>query len=1165
MNFVKLSIAAGGGIVPENLMSEQSDKNTNILIGLGGTGKDCLKTIKRDIYTRLKSDDPESPIRTYKNVSFLCFDSDKSGIEKTDENYKDDVGNLAPQEFCWIGCKAISAFIEDDSLKNNPAYTWLKSPATEPAGKSVNVTDAKMGAGGVRQAGRALLFNNVSEVKNRITNLIINAKKGMPGATVKIHLFTGIGGGTGAGSFLDICYLIRHIASENKWADLQVFGYFFLPDVNLSNEHLGEAAREAIKCTGYAAMKEIDYCMNFSNNGDKWNQFYGGFTITSSEKPVDYAFLVTAQDANGIIQPEPYKYAMNVVSNFVMDSLTKQTTAMTVDSIISNIPTLISHVTPKEHGGNYGYCVIGASCAYMPFSDITTYLVSKLFSKFNKIEDNLPSANDIAEFGKKNKLNYEGIMRELRRSVPAVRMYDVDLDTLYDQAQACTTNSQYPAILDKMYQDDESRIVGVLEANKKALTEPLDRGLVIKEGSAASLINRIFQELAQYSRNLDMGPFYAGAFLHTVKEKDITNAIDGMIAENNRRLRLADGNLELREKEYGDALVKFKNSHFGNKKRCGKALIGAFHARCVQESETWTLKNMSEVLTQFKRQVSDLYSGYFSRMESLFRDLAGVFKNNLDAFDGNIVADDEFAVKIISVNDPSLKIILNDSVEAMRKEDVFSSFIDCLQSNDVWLSQDEDKTVALINRHFVEELKEYREKTTESYLEVKFNTDNPTELQNRIYNEIILPVSEKAAPLFWQTANYRIANASPTGYCSVPSMSPMITNAANTYIANLSSGGDKYTLVPQEDPGRISFLQMRCGVPLFGYQGIYSYSRAEGHVGRYIYEASSRDERNWGVSYDLIPLSCIGDSAKTDRIKYKETIIKKAKEFGVFGSRSVGESQDKEFYINVIDMTENASTIDALKHQADKGNSQTIIKFLSEILSSDAITHITSNLENGIDAVFTSEFDKLIKSSFKILSEKFVPAVGTNGYEDLCADDVVFSYKVLFDAAEANALAAENRYNAIKLAISKLVNDLATSNLASSFVSALCCNVITTTDNYTFKSYSKNQYGLLEETQLTSIDSKPYGEYLPLYSAYVAFSTLDPDVRKSITDEIKNKKMSAPNEIIDATNRVKTMFSDVNNVNSSSKMIQRTKTSFAHQADVIMKFISDFSNELTNI
>ena len=59
---------------------------------------------------------------------------------------------------------------------------------------------------------------------------------------------------------------------------------------------------------------------------------------------------------------------------------------------------------------------------------------------------------------------------------------------------------------------------------------------------------------------------------------------------------------------------------------------------------------------------------------------------------------------------------------------------------------------------------------------------------------------------------------------------------------------------------------------------------------------------------------------------------------------------------------------------------------------------------------------------------------------------------------------------------------------------------------------------------MTNIATAPYGELLPLYSAYVAFCALSEDVKKAIVDETRNKKVSAPAEVTQATSVVKAMF-----------------------------------------
>ena len=66
MLYKELLLSAGGGIIDKNRLEEQSDIPT-LFIGLGGTGIDCLKEVKKAVYNRIKPDDTESEIPQYKN------------------------------------------------------------------------------------------------------------------------------------------------------------------------------------------------------------------------------------------------------------------------------------------------------------------------------------------------------------------------------------------------------------------------------------------------------------------------------------------------------------------------------------------------------------------------------------------------------------------------------------------------------------------------------------------------------------------------------------------------------------------------------------------------------------------------------------------------------------------------------------------------------------------------------------------------------------------------------------------------------------------------------------------------------------------------------------------------------------------------------------------
>ena len=78
----RLSIGAGGGIMNDMKKSDRQSDAT-ICIGLGGTGKDALKKLKKEVYRRLKPDDLDSPIPTYKNIKFLLIDSDDAELDTT--------------------------------------------------------------------------------------------------------------------------------------------------------------------------------------------------------------------------------------------------------------------------------------------------------------------------------------------------------------------------------------------------------------------------------------------------------------------------------------------------------------------------------------------------------------------------------------------------------------------------------------------------------------------------------------------------------------------------------------------------------------------------------------------------------------------------------------------------------------------------------------------------------------------------------------------------------------------------------------------------------------------------------------------------------------------------------------------------------------------------
>ena len=101
-------------------------------------------------------------------------------------------------------------------------------------------------------------------------------------------------------------------------------------------------------------MKELDYCMNFEDNGGSWDQQYQGFHIgPDQEAPVDIAHLISAQIGSG--EGNGFDYAMNVVSDFVMQFVIQN--QITMESHIANYRQYMTGI-PKQHGANNNYCLL---------------------------------------------------------------------------------------------------------------------------------------------------------------------------------------------------------------------------------------------------------------------------------------------------------------------------------------------------------------------------------------------------------------------------------------------------------------------------------------------------------------------------------------------------------------------------------------------------------------------------------------------------------------------------------------------------------------------------------------------------------------------------------------------------------------------------------------
>ena len=63
-----------------NCKKSDWQEGCSLCVGLGGTGKDGIKRLKKEVYRRIKPDHPDASSSMYKNILFLIVDIDNYSI-----------------------------------------------------------------------------------------------------------------------------------------------------------------------------------------------------------------------------------------------------------------------------------------------------------------------------------------------------------------------------------------------------------------------------------------------------------------------------------------------------------------------------------------------------------------------------------------------------------------------------------------------------------------------------------------------------------------------------------------------------------------------------------------------------------------------------------------------------------------------------------------------------------------------------------------------------------------------------------------------------------------------------------------------------------------------------------------------------------------------------
>lgn len=894
----KLLLEKDGGIIDE--MAQAAQDNCAVLcIGLGGTGIDCLRWVKKKVYNRLRPDSRTSSVPEYRSIKFLAVDTDKSGIE--DDNGKSsEISRVnLDEEFFDLSIQGdVSKLLKGNAVQfeANPNYRdWLRY-------EKIEVQTAKHGAGGVRMLGRYLLALKaerfVAEVQTRVVSAIAarNAERG-GAANVYVHIFTGMGGGTGAGTFLDVCYLTKHaLAGKNP----QICGYFFLPDVNISKPDIDQETKAYIAVNGYASMQSLDYCMNFEHNGDKWSQRYAGIGLVEfKEPPVDLAHLITAQDIES-----PYDYAMNVVTEYFMMFVSKVgVQGHTLNSHIANFTQKKTHVR-KYYGARYEYLALGASSATLPYKEILTYLAAALFERFRGIEETVPNLKQLKEFIRTQQLEYTSLYAQITQSCDPNRVPTPD----YKWRDVYSSGKDVVA---DYFQRWSSTALGQLETNFSEMSRDLLGYAVVSGGdqqAARSVITKIFNGVSGVITDPAKGPFYAAALVKGVTGNDLVATIDGYIkkvAEDiaHERSTMMRGSGRTLAEELNTSQNRFFEK---GSRRNYEEYVDAARLFYGTETRVKVLEKLQVLLRALRKQVEELANKFTTPLRNTVEEIMQTFQKNLTYLNTPQMRAATYEYPLFTVE--NVRENLETTIREMNRDAQITSFMNRMLSPEglaAWQgSQDRNKVAMVVTGFFTALFHSYSSRTMTDYLHETYGTDGDTEqLILEIRNKDMNKLNDKAKLMFWQSD--AAANESPSkmGYINVPDTCGEVKAAAQKLIGNVN----EQTELALREVGikdRITITRFHVGVPLFCYGGCAQYEISyvgSVSVGRQPYEGKkytddngvTADGRNWLELPSVIPLSVMkGENSRemTDRAEAARELYKRALEANVI-QRIGGQAQ----------------------------------------------------------------------------------------------------------------------------------------------------------------------------------------------------------------------------------------------------------------------------------
>lgn len=602
----RFSISKSGGIYYKGTKVTPT-KDPILVIGLGGTGIDAMLRVKNEVQGRME---PEvdangrilNPVPG--NMAFIAADTDQKTLKKT-------VGVASiretANEFVDLRVSGLNQVIQSivTAHLQDPEWDWYDPELGAESGVD--------GAGGIRQVGRLMLFHNFQKISAQLSNVIqtILAKAQVNNNKSKLMIFilTGIGGGTGSGTFLDMAYLLRKLG-RSFTPNVQIHGYVFTPDLNKTNG----GDESAMYRNGFAALKELDYWMSTTDHGKHFYQRYpGNFVIDATDRPLDFCHVITAQDAEHKILN--YSQAMDEVAGTLFAYLANESVVDAkgntgLSQMYDNIRdhTLLATANAR-YPANYKYLSVGSSDIEIPYREIMTLLAARMFEKLNPVFRRVPDNQTFQQDLMHLQLTYNHLWSDIN--------YNIGGDPLangrqFTYSEIAPNNAPYVQAhqwLNGYAHQELAKNGHNLQGNKEKGFTDYMRTLI---------------------RAPQRGPGYAARLVYSNAGPNLINTMEAFRQDSQDRAATASARNGILKTQLEQAYAAVKNSGLLGRSNAVRAYNDALKAWKENDYAFWAYTELSEGLLTLIERLKKYQEKIFHPLLSAISVLPGIFAKNVD-------------------------------------------------------------------------------------------------------------------------------------------------------------------------------------------------------------------------------------------------------------------------------------------------------------------------------------------------------------------------------------------------------------------------------------------------------------------------------------------------------------------------------------------------------